>query len=112
MENSKFLTSYAIFDFGGKQYQAVAGTTLAVEKIDAEPGSNVNFERVLLVKNSEESVIIGKPFVDGAVVEAEIVSHIKGPKLIAFRFFRRKRIRVKKGHRQNLTVVRFKNFKS
>ena len=106
METRDFLSSYAIFEFGGKQHQAVVGTTLALEKIDAEAGQNISFEKVLLVKQSNDDVRIGLPFVPGAKIDAEIVSHIRGPKLIAFRFFRRKRIRVKKGHRQNLTIVK------
>lgn len=112
MQNKDFLSSYAIFEFGGKQHQAVEGTTLALEKIEAEDGSSVSFDKVMLVKKSETEVLVGKPFVSGATINAEVVSQIRGPKLIAFRFHRRKRIRVKKGHRQNLTVVRFVSIKA
>ncbi len=101
------LSSYAIFSFGGKQYQAVEGTTLALEKIEKEPGSNVEFSEVLLVKHTGGTVSIGKPFVSGATISAEIVSQTKGPKLVVFKFKKRKRLRVKKGHRQPLTIVRF-----
>lgn len=106
METKDFLSSYAIFEFGGKQHQAVVGTTLSLEKIDAEAGSNVSFEKVLLVKKNDSEILIGTPYVGGAKIAGEILTQIKGPKLIAFRFHRRKRIRVKKGHRQQLTIVR------
>lgn len=107
MEEKNMLSSYAIFSFGGKQYQAVEGKTLAVEKIEKNPGETVVFEQVLLVKQNEGEVHIGKPLVANAKINAEIVSQTKGPKLIVFKFKKRKRLRVKNGHRQPLTVVRF-----
>lgn len=107
MEEMNQVGEYAIFAFGGKQYQAVEGKTLAVEKIDVPAGSSFNFDKVLLVRKSNEEIIVGKPFIDGISIKAEIISHNKGPKLIVFRFKRRKRIRVKNGHRQPQTIVRF-----
>ncbi len=105
MEN-KILDSYSIFEFGGKQYQATAGHYLALEKIEAEAGSKVTFDKVLLVKNGND-VKIGQPFVNGAKIEATIVRQAKGPKLVVFKFKRRKRIRTKTGHRQPQTIVKF-----
>ena len=109
MEN-KDLIAYAIFDFGGKQYQAVTGKTLALDKMDAAVGDQLDFDRVLLYRKDNSEVLVGRPFVAGVAVKAEVVSHTKGPKLVVFRFKRRKRIRVKNGHRQPHTVVRFKDF--
>ncbi len=112
MENYNIEMPYAIFAFGGKQYQAVEGKTLAVEKINGNVGQEVLFDKVLLVRKDAQTMEIGQPVVSGAVIKAEIVSQAKGPKLIVFKFKRRKRIRVKKGHRQPLTIVRFKTLNS
>lgn len=97
--------SYAIFANGGKQYQAIVGKTLGLEKIVGEPGDKISFDEVLLRKNGE-TVEIGTPHVKGASIKASIVKHDKEPKVIIFHFKRRKKSRVKKGHRQPLTVVR------
>ena len=109
MEN-KGPIAYAIFDFGGKQYQAVTGKTLAVEKIEAAVGDAFAFDRVLLYRKDDSEVLVGQPYVPEFSVKAEVIAHSKGPKLIVFRFKKRKRIRIKNGHRQPHTVVRFKDF--
>lgn len=101
----KTFDKYAIFQTGGKQYQAVVGKTVAIEKIEGEPGAALEFADVLLRKDGEDKVEIGQPFL-AAPIKASIVKQTKGPKLIAFKFKRRKKSRVKKGHRQMLTVVR------
>ena len=98
--------SYAIFKTGGKQYQAVVGKTLAIEKIVGEDGATIEFSDVLLRKNGAENVEIGTPFLDKPV-KASIVKQTKGPKLVIFRHKRRTKSRVRKGHRQPITVVRF-----
>ncbi|EKD48916.1 MAG: 50S ribosomal protein L21 [uncultured bacterium] len=96
---------YAIFQTGGKQYQAIEGKTIAIEKLDGQEGDTVSFNEVLFRKEGANAFEFGKPFLKDAI-KATIVKHDKGPKLIAFRFKRRKKVRVKKGHRQPLTVVR------
>ena|SRR3989338_2321290 len=101
---TKTYEKYAIFQTGGKQYQAVEGKTIAVEKLEGEDGAQVEFSEVLLVKTAN-SVEIGQPFL-ATKIKASIVKQTKGPKLIAFKFKRRKKSRVKKGHRQSLTVIR------
>lgn len=98
---------YAIFQTGGKQYQAVVGKTLAVEKLEGEAGDLIDFNEVLLLKKGEGDVILGRPFIEGASIKASIVKQTKGPKLVIAKFKRRKKSRVKNGHRQPLTVVRF-----
>jgi large subunit ribosomal protein L21 len=108
MSNGEVKTydKYAIFQTGGKQYQAVEGKTLAIEKIDGEPGTALEFSDVLLRKDgSDEQVQIGQPFLDSNI-KASIIKQGKGPKLIIFKFKRRKKSRVKKGHRQPHTVIR------
>jgi large subunit ribosomal protein L21 len=96
---------YAIFATGGKQYQAVVGSTVAIEKLEGEPGTRVEFSDVLFRKTGEGAFEFGKPFLKGPI-KATIVKHILGPKLIIFKFKRRKKSRVRKGHRQPITVVR------
>lgn len=96
---------YAIFATGGKQYQAIEGKTVAIEKLDLEAGATVTFDEVLLRKQSPEKVELGQPFVTTPVM-ATIVKHMRGPKIIAFKFKRRKSYKRKVGHRQPITVVR------
>ena len=98
---------YAIFQTGGKQYQAIPGKTLAVEKLEGEAGDKVEFSEVLFRKSSEDKFEFGSPFISGAKLKASIVKQMKNPKIVVFRFRRRKKSRVKKGHRQPMTVVRF-----
>jgi large subunit ribosomal protein L21 len=100
--------AYAIFQSGGKQYQGVVGKTIALEKIVGETGDSVEFSDVLLRKASDGSVEIGQPFLKKPI-KASIVKQMRGPKLIVFKFKRRKKSRVKKGHRQSLTVVRIES---
>lgn len=100
----KTYEKYAIFQTGGKQYQAVEGKTLAIEKIAGEAGAKLVFGEVLLVK-TDKGAEIGQPFLN-VKIQASIVKQTRGPKLIAFKFKRRKKSRVKKGHRQEQTVIR------
>jgi len=97
--------NYAIFETGGKQYQAVAGRTVAIEKLVGEIGTKVSFDTVLMRKNADGSVEVGKPFLKSGIT-ASIVRQMREPKVIVFRFKRRKKVRVKRGHRQSKTVVR------
>lgn len=93
---------YAIVEDGGKQYKAVEGGTIEVDRFPAEIGEQVDLERVLLVVDGEE-VSVGTPVVEGVKVQATVVAQVKGPKLIVFRYKPKKRIRVKTGHRQKYT---------
>ena len=96
---------YAIFQTGGKQYQAIEGKTIAIEKIEGEPGANLEFSEVLFRKAGQGEYKVGQPFLD-TPIKASIVKQMKGPKIIIFKFKRRKKVRVKKGHRQPITVIR------
>lgn len=104
MESQESFSKYAIFEIGGKQYQGIEGKTVAVEKIDGNPGDTIEIKEVLLKKNND-TLEIGQPFVAKSI-KASIVKHDKGKKIIAFKFKRRKKSRVKKGHRQPMTVLR------
>ena len=94
---------YAIVEDGGKQYKAVVGETIEVDRFPVEVGDQIDLEHVLLVSGDDGSVNIGLPFVSGAKIQATVVSHVKGPKVITFKYRPKKRIRVKTGHRQHYT---------
>ena len=96
---------YAVIETGGKQYRVEVGTELEVELLDVEPGKTVTIDRVLLVADGDDSTI-GRPLVADASVSAEVVTQTRGPKLISFKYRPKARSRVKKGHRQELTVLR------
>jgi large subunit ribosomal protein L21 len=96
---------YAVIETGGKQYRVEVGTELEVELLDVEPGKTITIDRVLLVADGDESSI-GRPLVADASVSAEVVQQTRGPKLISFKYRPKARSRVKKGHRQELTVLR------
>src|SRR6188472_2603045 len=96
---------YAVIETGGKQYRVEVGTELEVELLDVEPGKTVTIDRVLLVADGDDSTI-GRPLVADATVSAEVVTQTRGPKLISFKYRPKARSRVKKGHRQELTVLR------
>lgn len=100
---------YAIIQTGGKQYQAIPGKTIAIEKLAGEAGDTVTFSQVLFTKTGEGAYTFGKPFIEGGKVTANIVKQMRGPKVIVFKFKRRKKYRLKKGHRQAITVVRIEN---
>jgi len=93
---------YAIVEDGGKQYRAVEGVTIDVDRFPADEGEQIDLEHVLLVADDEE-VKIGTPFVAGAKVQATVVSQVKGPKVVVFKYKPKERYRVKKGHRQQYT---------
>ena len=96
---------YAVIETGGKQYRVEVGTELEVELLDAEPGKTITLERVLLVADGDDSSI-GQPLVAGAEVSAEVVRQTRGEKLVSFKYRPKARRRVKKGHRQELHVLR------
>jgi len=101
---------YAVIETGGKQYRVEVGTELEVELLEAEPGDNITIDRVLLVADGDESTI-GRPVVADAAVEAEVVRRDRGEKLISFKYRPKARTRVKKGHRQELMVLRITDVK-
>lgn len=93
---------YAILEDGGKQYKAVEGGTIEVDRYDAAPGEQIDLDRVLLISD-DGTFTIGTPFVEGARVEATVVAHIKAPKVVVFKYKPKQRYRVKRGHRQQYT---------
>ena len=101
---------YAVIETGGKQYRVEVGTELEVELLAGEPGDSITIERVLLVADGDESTI-GRPVIENAAVVAEVVRRDRGEKLISFKYRPKARSRVKKGHRQQLTVLRITDVK-
>lgn len=96
---------YAVIETGGKQYRVEVGTELEVELLESGPGETVAFDRILLVADGDTAAI-GTPVVANASVAAEVVRRDRGEKLISFKYRPKARRRVKKGHRQELTVIR------
>jgi large subunit ribosomal protein L21 len=96
---------YAVVNTGGKQYKVQKGETLRIEKIPGEVGSQVTFDKVLMVADGE-NVRVGQPLLEKAAVMASIVEQDKAKKIIIFKYKRRKRYRRKQGHRQPYTAIR------
>jgi large subunit ribosomal protein L21 len=96
---------YAIIETGGKQYRVQEGDVIRVEKIEIADGEAVKFDKVLLVSD-EEKLNVGKPYVDGAVVEAVVENQGKAKKIIIFKYKSKKDYRKKQGHRQPYTQVK------
>lgn len=98
---------YAIVDISDKQFKVRDGETLYVpHQREAAPDDTLTFERVLLVSDGDGDVTVGTPTVEDASVTARVTEHVKGDKVIVFKKKRRKRYRVKKGHRQQYTQIR------
>jgi len=93
---------FAIVESGGKQYRAVEGRTIEVDRLPVDAGKKFDFERVLLMADGEE-VLVGTPTIGDILVKVTVVDHIKGPKIDRFKYRPKKRIRVRGGHRQQYT---------
>lgn len=99
------MSAYAVIETGGKQYKVAEGDVLTIETLTTEEGSTHTFDKVLAISNGEQ-LTVGTPVVDGASVQAEVVEHFRGPKLVAFKKKRRKGYTRKVGHRQEQTKVK------
>lgn len=98
---------FVVVETGGKQYKVSVGSMVNVEKLKANVGDEVVLDKVLLV-GKEDEVIIGQPYVEGAKVIAKVVRQDKYPKVIVFKFKRKKHYRRKYGHRQPYTQLSIK----
>lgn len=99
---------YAVIETGGKQYKVEQGDVLFVEKLEASAGDTINIDKVLLVSNEGE-LSTGKPYVDGAKVEATVLEQGKAKKIIVFKIKAKKNYRKKQGHRQPYTKLKIEN---
>ena len=93
---------FAIIESGGKQYRAVEGRTIEVDRLPVDAGKKFDFERILLMADGDD-VMVGTPTVSDILVTVTVVDHIKGPKIDRFKYRPKKRIRVRGGHRQQYT---------
>ncbi|MEZ4886358.1 MAG: 50S ribosomal protein L21 [Chitinophagales bacterium] len=96
---------FAIVEIAGQQFKVQNGQEIFVNRLDAEEGASVDFDRVLLTSNGDD-VSIGAPVVSGANVSATVLEHLKGDKVIVFKKKRRKGYKVKNGHRPYLTKLK------
>ena len=101
---------YAIIESCGKQYKVTEGDVVFFEKLDAEEGKKVTFDKVILVSD-DKKVQIGSPYVKGIKVEGKVVSHGKGKKILVFKYKAKKNYRRTQGHRQPYTKVEITNIK-
>jgi large subunit ribosomal protein L21 len=99
---------YAIVETGGKQIQVSPGESVRVEKLDAEVGATVEFDRVLML-NQDGEVELGKPYVEGARVTGTVLEQGRAQKVLVFKKKRRKQYRRTRGHRQPFTSVRIES---
>ena len=102
---------YAVIETGGKQYRVNQGDIIKVEKLTADVGEKVDFDRILLVGEGAD-VKVGSPIVDGASVSGTVVEQDRHKKIIVFKMKRRKGYRRKQGHRQDYTGVLIDKIKS
>ena len=93
---------FAIIESGGKQYRAIEGRTIEVDRLPVEAGNKFDIERILLMADGDD-VMIGTPTVGDMLVKVTVVDHTKGPKIDRFKYRPKKRIRVRGGHRQHYT---------
>ena len=93
---------FAIVESGGKQYRAVEGRTIEVDRLPVDAGKKFDFERVLLMADGDD-ILVGTPTISDILVKVTVVDHVKGPKIDRFKYRPKKRIRVRGGHRQQFT---------
>ena len=102
---------YAIVQTGGKQYKVGPGDEIRVEKLDANPGDLVTLDKVLMI-SSDDDLNVGRPYLENFFVKARVVRHGKEKKIIVFKFKRRKNYKVKKGHRQQYSLIRIEGIET
>ena len=96
---------FAVIKSGGRQFKVSVGQTLEVERLPIDDGEQIRIEEVLLISDADRS-LVGTPFVDNAAVLATVERQTRGEKLIVFKYKSKKRYRHRRGHRQELTVLR------
>lgn len=99
---------FAVVETGGKQYKVSIGSIIKIEKISAKEGEEIILDKILLL-NKDGEVLIGKPYLEGIKVIARVLKHDKYPKVIVFKFKRKKHYRRKYGHRQPFTKLSIEN---
>lgn len=95
---------YAVFEACGKQYKVQEGDIVFLEKLGAEVGENVKFDKVTVI-SKDEGIVVGAPYVEGAVIEASVMKNAKAKKVLVFKYNAKKNYRRRQGHRQPYTKV-------
>lgn len=95
---------FAVIETGGKQYKVNEGDIIFVEKLGAEEGESITFDRVIAVKG-EDNIVLGTPYIDGAKVAATVLKNGKDKKIVVFKYKAKKNEKKKQGHRQPYTKV-------
>jgi len=106
-----FPDMYAVVEIAGKQFKVAENQSLFVHRLEAAEGDKVSFDRVLLVENNGKTQV-GAPVISGSSVEAKVLSHVKGDKVLVFKKKRRKGYAVKRGHRQQFTKIQIESIKA
>lgn len=96
---------YAVIETGGKQYRVSEGQTIKVEKLEAEQGSTIALDKVIMVSDGGK-ISVGAPYVSGGKVSATVESHGRSDKIMVIKFRRRKHFRKQQGHRQHFTTLK------
>jgi large subunit ribosomal protein L21 len=96
---------YAVIETGGKQYRVAEGDKVRVEKLDAEAGTSIDIAKVLMIADGDQ-IRLGKPFIDGTMVTAEVTAHGRHDKVKIIKFRRRKHHMKRQGHRQWFTELK------
>lgn len=96
---------YAIMETGGLQFKVREGDKLKIPKLATVEGKEVAFDKVLLISRDEKEPLVGKPYLEGAKIEAQVLTIGKGEKILVYKFRRRVKYRRKRGHRQDYTQV-------
>ncbi|PID57888.1 50S ribosomal protein L21 [candidate division KSB3 bacterium] len=99
---------YAVIETGGKQHKVTEGEIIRVDTLHADPGAEVVFDKVMLVKTDDDVIKVGHPYVDNASVTAEVIEQGKAKKIIVFKYKRKKNYQRKQGHRQRYTAIKIK----
>lgn len=102
------MEAYAVVEANGHQYMVKSGDTFNIDRLDAEAGTTVELGRVLAVSDGS-ALNVGAPVVDGAAVKAQVIEHLRGKKVVAFKKKRRKGFERKVGHRQELTKIKIED---
>ena len=97
---------FAIIETGGKQYKIEENDTIFVEKLKCKKGDKIDIKEVLLLSNDDKNIKIGKPYLKGSIIKAEVLEQKKNKKIIVFKKKRRKNYKKKNGHRQDITVLK------
>lgn len=100
---------YAIVETGGKQYRVTPGDVVKIDHLQLSEGESLQFDKVLFVQKDDATVVVGAPFVQGAMVKGTVLAHGKDPKVLVFRYRRKKNIRRFRGHRQQFTQVKIED---